>query len=77
MAVEEAVPNPHVCPRGGVTQLPLTDPTLKALDVEVKAEGLNDHGRPFAQRVAATGAQLLTAHRPVWRWRHVGWACGG
>lgn len=28
VAVEEAVPDPHVRPRGGVAQLPLAHPTL-------------------------------------------------
>lgn len=66
MAVEETVPDPHICSCAGVAQLALTDPTLKALNVEVKAESLYDHGGTFAKWVTTTGTQFLPTDRPVW-----------
>lgn len=41
----------RICLNGG------TD--LEAVDVEVKPEGLYDHGRPLPQRLPTAGAQLL------------------
>lgn len=66
MTVEQTVPDPHVCSCAGVAQLTLTDPTLKALDVEVKAESLYNHGGSFTKRMTTTGTQFLPTDRPVW-----------
>lgn len=62
VTVEESVPDPDVCPCGGVPQLSLTHPTLKALDMKVQTEALDDHGCPLAQWLTTAGAQLLTTN---------------
>lgn len=51
MAVQESISNPHICSCAGVTQLTLTDTTLKALNVEVKAKSFDNHGGTFAKWV--------------------------
>lgn len=38
---------------------------LKAVDVEVEAEGLYDHRCPLPQRVPTAGTQLFTTNRPT------------
>ena len=38
---------------------------LEAVDVEVEAEGLDDHGRSLPQRLPTAGAQLLPTDRPA------------
>lgn len=40
-------------------------PDLEAVDVEVEAEGLNDHRCPLPQRMPTAGTQLFTANRPT------------
>lgn len=69
VTVQQAVPDPHVRPRGGVAQLSLTHPTLKAVNMEVQTQCLYDHGGPFSQRLPTAGAELLPTHRPVGGWR--------
>lgn len=38
---------------------------LKAVNVEVETEGLDDHRCSFPQRMPTAGAQLFTTNRPT------------
>lgn len=38
---------------------------LKAVNVEVEAEGLYDHRCPLPQRMPTAGTQLFTTNRPT------------
>lgn len=54
----------------------VTNTYLKALDVKIQAEGLNDHSSAFAQGKPARRAELLPTYRPrVQNTRHSKMRC--